>query len=378
MANEDNYIDKYVKKIGYIREKLSNKEILPLQKIRIYVLFGDIDSIIMFSKSVYNNTIRDENFYDIIISWQGFSSIFSKADEFWSLSDDKIITQLFDKTDGLQNTSNSLFSLVRSLNENFINVYTAHDFEDKYKYYLTDEYKGKNTHLDLDHNKLLPLSYLSQNFVQFVTQENSMKLVAFIPFKFCYVWEDYKKQPKPIEENSFITILEGLSKTLRVVVLQNEFTVDLSRKFISDKVTYIKESNMQKVISMINHCKNYFDFFANSFSIGFLAQAFTFALIDKPSWFEFKKYQDYEFLTHKHMYKNYGSFNYFTNFDSEINLNFLSRLTREAMLFYYKQKTEAIKAIEPIKQFETKNFSTRKLHYLGTNKVFFLRNQKDA
>ena len=83
MANEESYLDKYIKKIGYVREKLSNKDIPAIQKIRIIILFGDIDSTIMFSKSVYNNIIRKDDYYDIVISWNGMSSFFEKADEYY-------------------------------------------------------------------------------------------------------------------------------------------------------------------------------------------------------------------------------------------------------------------------------------------------------
>lgn len=379
MANEDNYIEKYIKKTGYVREKISNNEIPPIQKIRIYIFYGDIDSTIMFAKCVYNNKIKDKNFYDIIISWHGFSCIFDKADEFWSFSDEKIIEQLYNKTDGLQNTSVSLFSLTRSLNESFINVYTANSVEQFYKHYLSDLFKSQVQTISLNYNKILSMQYLNPIFSKFISSINGIKPVSIMPLKHFYVSENYKKQAKDHEEKFYIAVIQKLSNSFPVLVIQNAFTFDLSRKIESENVVFVKETNIQKIISMIHLCGNYIDFFANSFSLGFLSNAYTFSVVDKPSWFQFKKYEDYEFLTYKKMYKNYCSFNYFTNFDTELDLKFIDRIISQIRIYFFKDVINSPKqAIDEQKEFEVKNFSNRKLHYLRTNKVFFLRNQKNA
>jgi len=226
MANEESYLDKYIKKIGYVREKLSNKDIPAIQKIRIIILFGDIDSTIMFSKSVYNNIIRKDDYYDIVISWNGMSSFFEKADEYWSLADDKIVDQLYKKTDGIQNNSESLFSLIRSLNEYFMNVNTANDYEKYYKTYLTSNFKETVKIINLKYSNIVSISYLGAIFTEYVSKETLKPKIALVPMKYFYFWENNQKQASIHDENVWISMIERLSNFFAEILKM--FLIDFS------------------------------------------------------------------------------------------------------------------------------------------------------
>ena len=378
MANEESYLDKYIKKIGYVREKLSNKDIPAIQKIRIIILFGDIDSTIMFSKSVYNNIIRKDDYYDIVISWNGMSSFFEKADEYWSLADDKIVDQLYKKTDGIQNNSESLFSLIRSLNEYFMNVNTANDYEKYYKTYLTSNFKETVKIINLKYSNIVSISYLGAIFTEYVSKETLKPKIALVPMKYFNFWENNQKQASIHDENVWISMIERLSNFFDIFVIQNAFTFDIAKKITSENVTIIKEQNFNKIVSMIYHTGAFFDFFNNLFSLGFLSQVFTFSVIDKPCWFQFRKYEDYELLADKFSYKNYSSFNYFTNFDNEVNQKFVTKVAAQCIKSYITVIKNEKKGLLTDKQFDVKNFCNRKLHYLRTNKIFFLRDSKNA
>ena len=77
-------------------------------------------------------------------------------------------------------------------------------------------------------------------------------------------------------------------------------------------------------------------------------------------------------------YKNYSSFNYFTNFDNEVNQKFVTKVAAQCIKSYITVIKNEKKGLLTDKQFDVKNFCNRKLHYLRTNKIFFLRDSKNA
>ena len=82
---EDDYLDRYVKKVGFIRNK-NPKSIkkIALDNLKLYVNFGDLSSSIVFG-NIISPRYFNENIYNIVLTWKGMGHLFPTADETWCL-----------------------------------------------------------------------------------------------------------------------------------------------------------------------------------------------------------------------------------------------------------------------------------------------------
>ena len=140
VLDSENYLLRYVSNLNISRRKNSSKAIPEVQNIRIFYCFGDIDSIIMFCNTVYPSFVCNKNTYNIFITWNGLEFLNEHADEVWSFNDEKIVDMFYKKTNGIDNTSDGIYSLTRSLNENFFHVEGPQKYSKYFKTHLKQEY----------------------------------------------------------------------------------------------------------------------------------------------------------------------------------------------------------------------------------------------
>lgn len=376
LDNEE-YVDRYTNSLGISRRRNSSKKITSLQNIRIFYCFGDLDSTIMFSNTVYPNVVSNNNFYNIFLTWNGFEFVNNTADEVWSFNDEKITEMFYKSTNGIENYSDGIFSLVRSLNENFINVEGPKKYLDYFSTNLNDKFYSQFSKINFRFPHLLSYSSINEGIFNKISSMKE-KRICLIPFKYAYHIEANKKFC--IDQN--IELHEEVVKTLcsigfDVVIIQNSFTLDLSKEIKSDNVFFVKESNFEKIFSIINISKMYIDIFSNSFVLGSFARVPVVSVIDKPSWMAFKKYEDVELFLQKGFYNFLNSFNYFTmTEDNTINKLFVRRIANTVKILYNKNIETSNHLAES--SFDIENFCKSKLNYICKKKVFFLRSNNNA
>ncbi len=375
-SDNENYIERYVSKLGITRNKNTNKEISSIQNIRIFYCFGDIDSTIMFCNVVYPQVVYDKNCYNIFLTWTGFEVLNKYADEVWSFNDEKITDMFYKNTEGITNSSNGIFSLTRNLNENFIHVEGPEKYNKYFENFLQDYFKDNYKKINLVLPDIMSQSIISDYVVQRMSGEE--KKVCIIPFKYAYHWDAKKKICIDQNQDVFIDVINLLASIdYKVLVIQNSFTLDLSKHINNnDNITIIQESNFSKIIAMIRFCGMYVDIFSNSFVLGGLARTPVVSVIDKPSWMAFKKYEDVELFMQKPFYTFIPSFNYFSKTEMNTNKVFMRKIVNTIKFFYNKIVGSPNYPKEF--SFDVENFCKSKLNYFRTKKVFFLRSSKNA
>jgi hypothetical protein len=375
LLDSENYLARYTNNLGISRKRNSTKTIPALQNIRILYCYGDLDSILMFCNTIYPNIVYNDKFYNIFITWNGFEFANKYADEVWSFNDEKITDMFYKSTNGIQNTSDGVFSLTRSLNENFINVEGPQKYEKYFTTNLQDLFVKEFKTLNIKTLELQSQSIINDNILKRISEDK--KKVCIIPFKYAYHWDTNKKIC--IEQNQEVheevaKILAGID--YKVLVIQNSFTLDLSKNIQNDNVVIVRESNFEKILVMIKLCGMYLDIFANSFALGGIAKVPTVSVFDKPSWMAFKKYEDVELFLQKGFYNFVPSFNYFSKTEYNTNKLFVRKIANTVKLFYNKNVGSPTYSKEI--SFDTENFCHSKLNYFRTKKVFFLRSPSDA
>jgi hypothetical protein len=332
MLDLDNYILNYVEKTNFERYKISDKKITDLKNVRIFLTYGDLDSVIVFSNIVYPK-IKDSDMYNIFISWKNIRCFVNDADEFWCLSDENTIKNLYNKTDGLDNKSDGIYGLLRSLKETFVHVDTPTEVSNWYKHYLTEEFKTKYSECSYKHPEITPPYYLNQDLVKKIKNMEKPKVV-FIPFLYNYHWQNNIKMPVRKYELVVSKMAKSLSSLYDLILIQNEFTFDLSTYFKKDEVVIVKEHDFSKILTLISMGDIYFDFFSNSYLLGFLAKQRMYIVFDKQSLFQFKKYEDIEIFGRSKNYFTFPSFFAFPSFEDDMIETFVNTVASRIQFAY--------------------------------------------
>lgn len=117
-----NFLIKAAEKTGFVRD-FFKEENIPTDSSRITVVpfFGDIRSLFVLS-SLLLNRVRNQDRsskYLIVCSWPGFGCLFPYVDEYWSIQDESVLSQLYSSAKKFKNDSAIASSYYRSLNQHF-------------------------------------------------------------------------------------------------------------------------------------------------------------------------------------------------------------------------------------------------------------------
>jgi hypothetical protein len=332
MPEPDSYINNYVERTGFERYKLSEKKLDDLKNVKIFLTYGDLDSVIVFSNIVYPK-IKESGAYNIFISWKNLKCFVQDADEFWCLSDENTIKNLYNKTDGLENGADGIYGLLRSLKETFLNVDTPKEVSKWYKHYLSEDFKKQFNSCEFKYPDLIPPYYLNQDLVGKIQGMKKLKIV-WTPFLFNYYWQNNLKLPVKKYELVVHKMAKILSSLYDLILIQNEFTFDLSKYFKKDEVTIVKEHDFGKILTLISMGDVYLDFFSNSYLLGFLAKKSMYIVFDKQALFQFKKYEDIQIFGRSKNYSTMPSFFTFPSFEEDMIESFVKTIANGVQTTY--------------------------------------------
>lgn len=361
---EEDYLERYVKKTGLVREKVikSDKKI-SLDKIRIIVNFGDFPSSITFG-SIVCPRFCDSSFYNIVLTWKGMSFLYPHADEVWCLDRGYALGDFYSKSNGIKNNSQNLVTILRSLNEHFVGVVDFSSYSKYYHYTLTTDFYKEFPVFNQSMPSLMPFVYMPNDFKNNFSKKE--KNCALMPVKYSRYISDGSTNLTSIDQDYYSELLKNLvSAGYKVFCIQNSVTYDMSGEVPSESIVYLKEDDVGKICSMLNHIGLYFDFFSDTGSLALLSGASLFRVTDRSFYFTSKKYVEDNILSFSSSVKNMFSFLYFCRKDSELNNKFFEHIILQLDQFYenLSQKTEdkTVLREKEIKMLDLSRFYVKKL-----------------
>ena len=331
---EEDYIERYVKKVGLLREKnpKSFKQIA-LDKVNIFVNFGDLPSTVSFGSTVFPQILNQAN-YNVVLTWKGAGAFFPTADEVWYLDKGYILGDFYSRSKSLTNDSPNIQILMRSLNEHFMHVCNLRDYKKYFTVGVTNQFLNDFKTVKYKPCDLLTLIYLNPEFRnQFVL--NHSKACVILPFKQTKTIDNGSSNLSYIDQFFYKKMVESLiDKNWFVYCLQNALTYDISSMVESENLIFIKEVNYHKILSMINHVGMYVDFFADMGIMGLLARSNVFRICARSYYFQTRKYlEDMIYKGNNHI-KNYFSFLYFGRRDADLNDMFFESIIKQLDQFF--------------------------------------------
>jgi len=334
MIHVNDLIDRFCKKSGFVRDKLSDKTADNIKSVNVFVIFGEMASVALFSKTVYPVICKSNDHYNIVLSWNGFEVLFEGIDEFWNLGSSHDVLSFYRKANGIDNNSKNINVILRSLNEVFSNVHTPVEYFDFFKTCVEEKFYNIYRDVNIVFPNLLSNLYIPQLLLEKTIKMPNKKIVI-MPFNSYLHWQDGKQHLVFHDEMSYVDLFKNLlAKNYGIICVQNDLTYDLSKNISEENIFFLKESNIQKIITIIHHIGLYLDFFANSAFLGYLAQANTFCVTERNNWFNNKKQQELELFRSNYNCKNYFSFMRSNNSNTYLDNNYFYGIIKHMDEFY--------------------------------------------
>lgn len=359
---EEDYLDRYTKKVGFIRDKKnSTKKPISLDSIKIWTCMGDIPSIICFGNIIMPN-IQDNSNYNIVLSWKGTGMLYPHADEVWYFDKGHNMSDFYLTAKGLNNESSNMTILARSLNEHFVNVVDKKNYHKYYNYTLTNLFFKDFGNFVFKNMELLPLAYLNNDFRNKFTSETN-KSCVIIPYKYFRHINNNTSLPVVVDEQYYLELLRRLDQHgYKVYCIQNSLTYNLSQFYTANNIVYVLEENYHKIMSMINHVGVYFDFFSDTASLGLLSDASVFRVTERSFYFHARKYIEDKVFNFNNHIKNVFSFLYFGRKDGDLNTRFFEHIINQFDQFFANVPTQKIESKTVLKEKEIKILELSKLY----------------
>jgi len=378
MNGPEEYIARYVAKVGLHREKLSTKIVQDLRSVNVFIIFGELSQTVLFAKTVYDYEVANDDSYNIVITWPGIRCFFSKADEVWSPSSNQSFSELYNKSDGILNNSKFINILSRSLNEVFLNIKQSYEFTKYFKNFITASFIEKYKEIKVNLPALVSKNNLPNFFFDKVANLPQKQLLL-MPFTKSVSFQQGKNNVINHYESLYVTLVKALlDHGYGIVCVSNDFTFDLSRSMDEKNVLFVKETDFQKIITMCYMVGTYLDYFGNSSFLGCLSQSNCFNVVERNTWFESKKIQEYEIYNSGNKIKNYFSFLNFNNPDDHtLNTHYFNNIISCLDQFFDERQLKIEKAV--MKQKVVNLVNTAKMtnpKFFG--KVFNLKGFKNA
>jgi hypothetical protein len=274
---------RYVNKTGLTREILQDTiSAKNISDIVIYPLFGDLHSVIFIGQLLLDKVVN-KNKYNIVLTWPGLEKLISGANEVWCLSTSYNYKAFHDQAQGIDNVGSAKNVLMRSLNENFINIDELKQIKKRYNHNIEKEFLQEKP-FTLQGFQYLPASNLIN-----IEKSNKKKVLIF-PFLTHKVISDNSIVHELIDPMIYIEIVRRLlSYGYHVFCVQNDWTANLKSDISSSEITFVEDNNFERIISYARYAGCFFDIFNDLQIIGLLAQIPVFSLYERVFYFEAKK-----------------------------------------------------------------------------------------
>lgn len=327
----DEFLNRYVNKTGLTRYNISNNiSARNINDIVIYPFLGDLHSCFFVGQVLFDKQVNPKK-YNIVLTWPGMGKMFNGANEVWCLNPSYNYQALHNQSSGLENTSTSKNVLLRSLNENFTNVDNLNFFKKRYNHFIhKDFFNEKNILI-----KSLPI--LSSNHLNGVEKSNKKKVLIF-PAKYTKNIQENKIIRNLIDPQIYIEIIRRLlSFGYHVFCIQNDWSCNLMESLGSSEITWVEESEFDRIISYIHHASCFFDIFNDLHILGLMAQVPTFSLYERTFYTESKKDLEHSIFNFTDLNEIFFSFLFLCKKDINLNMDFINNIIDRFDEFYQRK-----------------------------------------
>lgn len=249
MENVGDFLRRISDKCGFVREKYSEKDIVTnFSSLQVFSFFGDMRSSFILSTMLLRKLVKPDK-YLILCGFPGMADVFPQAKEFWTIKDEMILTEVFDKSSNFYNNSIKIGNIEKLLGKYFDNVIDKQDVSVYYDNGFTNKFLEDKEEIIYSLPSIPSLKPgISEKF-------NRPGLKAFVqPTRTYKTWAYGKDSSGNIPEEFWIKLVEKLiEKEITPVVLKDYRTHDISRYFAS-KCIYCTDRRILDILAAMRSC----------------------------------------------------------------------------------------------------------------------------
>jgi len=367
----DEYILRYINKTGLTRDVISESSgAKSVGDLVIYPLFGDLHSVIFVGQVLIDKVVNQQK-HNVVLTWPGLEKLIHGVNEVWSLSTSYNYQAFHNQAFGLENNSAAKNVLLRSLNENFVNIDDLEKIKEKYNHTIKQKFLEEKP-FKLNAFNCVPASNLAG------VEKSNKKKVFIFPFSTHKHIKENKIVHEIVDPQIYIEIIKRLlSYGYHVFCVQNDWTANIKDDITSLEITYIVDNNFERLISYAKYSGCFFDIFNDLQIIGLLAQVPVFSLYERSFFYEAKK--DLEREIFDFINKNKIVFSFITMFKKMVNLNidFCDSIIDRFDDFYTKMVLNSHKSSLPDKQVDVSGYISDRVQRYKPKLITSLLEQKE-
>lgn len=323
---EIDLIEKYVKKSGMSRIKLSKGKFNNPHDVFLYFFLGELQNTIHISQLFLPNCL-DKNRYNVVVTWDGLEGMFAGVDEVLTVGKNLSSNILYNGAEGLHNKSSGSALLLRLANEYFLNVYKSSDLKIPYDNNFSDDILKKN------------FMYFAPDFLRNTDREFNFKInkktVVLFPFQHYKKILNGKEVPVLLSDGFYRETIRKLSSFgFKVICIQNDWCFNIANRPIQADVEFISESKFDRIVMIMRKYGCVFDFFGDLTVLAYLAQVPCFSVAERT--YFMKQRKDLEKYIFDFTGRNHIVFSFFESFydTSGLNVSQINNIIDRFVEFY--------------------------------------------
>jgi hypothetical protein len=304
MSDTSDFLKRVSKRTGFKREFYIEKNI-PTEPSNILAIpfFGDFESLFILS-SLILKPFKEKNYdkYIILCSWPGMQSLFPCVDEYWTIDDPSLLSNISLGSNGFFNNSNISAELTKSLSE-VLNIFTSRDIHKIYNKGFTSVFWQDFKEIKRFLPEINSFSSLQEDIKRQFLKNEGRKIVIYPSLKM-NSWQRGISVSLPIIKDFWIYLVEKLIKNnFDVVVYQNYFTHDVSKEF-ADRCVYLNFNEISKILSCIREAGLLLDIHSGISRFAIAARCPYLAVVERQI-FVYNKVYEVDDLCAKDLQKKY-------------------------------------------------------------------------
>lgn len=304
MSDTSDFLKRVSKRTGFKREFYIEKNI-PTEPSNILAIpfFGDFDSLFVLS-SLILKPFKEKNYdkYIILCSWPGMQSLFPYVDEYWTIDDPSLLSNISLGSNSFFNNSNISAELTKSLSE-VLNIFTTRDIQKIYNKGFTSNFWQEFKEIKRFLPEINSFSSLQEDIKRQFLKNEGKKIVIYPSLKM-NSWQRGSSVSLPIVKDFWVYLVEKLIKNnFDVVVYQNYFTHDVSKEF-ADRCVYLNFNEISKILSCIREAGLLLDIHSGISRFAIAARCPYLAVVERQL-FVYNKVYEVDDLCAKDLQKKY-------------------------------------------------------------------------
>lgn len=289
LPNVANFLSRAAQQCGFEREKFVETNVPDdFNKVVVILFLGDDRALSILSMLLFKPYVETvlKNKYVILCSYPGFSGLFPKADEYWSVSDSMAVADLMSGASGFTNSDKRVDTIGVQLRRHFLSVITEDNFKIFYDNGLTSTFFDSFKKVE----RFLPaIPYWRGGTIE--TSLKGGQGVFLYPVFYGRVWSRDKETLVKMPKEFWIQLVEGLiAAGYSPVVYQNQKSHDISTHF-GEKCHYCSDRNIISVLAAMRATGFVLDLFSGISRLAVVARCPFLVADERQRYVKSKEYE---------------------------------------------------------------------------------------